>query len=239
MRCDISVIIPAYNEAERLGSTLERAVDYLKRRGLSYEILVVDDGSRDRTVEVAEAFAGNGLRVIRHEKNRGKGAAIKTGLLAAQGTEVLLSDADASTPIEELEKLERRLPEAPVVLGSRAVAGADIRQHQPFYRELMGKTFNRIIRLAGVRGLADTQCGFKLLEGNAARAIAPLLTIDGFAYDVELVWLARRLGHKVVEVGVVWVDSPDSRVDPIRSSLSMLRDVIRMRFRHSGRSGER
>lgn len=234
MRCDISVVIPAYNEAERLGSTLERAVDYLSRRNLSYEVLVVDDGSRDRTIQVAEAFADRGVRVIRHERNRGKGAAIKTGLLASQGSEVLLSDADASTPIEELAKLERRLPEAPVVLGSRAVAGADIRQHQPFYREVMGKTFNLIIRVAGVRGLNDTQCGFKLLEGEAAREIGAALTIDGFAYDVELVFLARRLGYKVVEVGVVWVDSPDSRVDPVRSSLAMLRDVVRMRIRHSG-----
>lgn len=239
MRCDISVVIPAYNEAERLGSTLERAVDYLSRRGLSYEVLVVDDGSRDLTMEVAEGFAGRGVRVIRHERNRGKGAAIRTGVAATRGAEVLLSDADASTPIEELEKLQRWLPEAPVVLGSRAVAGADVRRHQPFYRELMGKTFNRIIRLAGVHGLNDTQCGFKLMEGNAAREIGAELTIDGFAYDVELVWLARRHGYKVVEVGVVWVDSPDSRVDPIRSSLSMLRDVVRMRFRHSGRSGGR
>lgn len=239
MRCDISVVIPAFNEAERLGSTLDRAVDYLSRRNLSYEVIVVDDGSGDRTVEVAEGFAGRGVRVIRHEQNRGKGAAIRTGVLASRGAEVLLSDADASTPIEELEKLQRWLPEAPVVLGSRSVPGADVRRHQPFYRELMGKTFNRIIRLAGVRGLKDTQCGFKLLEGNAAREIGAELTIEGFAYDVELVWLARRHGYKVVEVGVVWVDSPDSRVDPIRSSLSMLRDVVRMRFRHSDRSGGR
>jgi dolichyl-phosphate beta-glucosyltransferase len=234
MRCDISVVIPAYNEAERLGSTLERTVDYLSRRNLSYEVLVVDDGSRDRTVQVAEAFADRGVRVIRHEQNRGKGAAVKTGVLASRGAEVLLSDADASTPIEELEKLQRRLPEAPVVLGSRAVAGADIRQHQPFYRELMGKTFNLIIRVVGVHGLNDTQCGFKLLEGEAAREIGTELTIDGFAYDVELVWLARRHGYRVVEVGVIWVDSPDSRVDPVRSSLAMLRDVVRMRIRHSG-----
>jgi dolichyl-phosphate beta-glucosyltransferase len=234
MRCDISVVIPAYNEAERLGSTLERAVDYLSRRNLSYEVLVVDDGSRDRTVQVAEAFADRGVRVIRHEQNRGKGAAIKTGVLASRGAEVLLSDADASTPIEQLEKLQRKLPEAPVVLGSRAVAGADIRQHQPIYREVMGKTFNLIIRLVGVHGLNDTQCGFKLLEGKVAREIGAELTIDGFAYDVELVWLARRHGYRVVEVGVIWVDSPDSRVDPVRSSLAMLRDVVRMRIRHSG-----
>ena len=234
MQSDISVIIPAYNEAERLGPTLEQAVDCFSRRGISYELLVVDDGSRDRTVEVAEGFAGKGVQLIRHERNRGKGAAIKTGILASQGSRVLLSDADASTPFSELEKLERWLPEAPVVLGSRAVAGADVRQHQPFYRELMGKTFNLIIRILGVRGLHDTQCGFKLLEGDVAREIGAELTIDGFAYDVELVWLARRHGHRVVEVGVVWVDSPDSRVDPIRSSLAMLRDVIRMRVRHSG-----
>ncbi|MEA2561814.1 MAG: dolichyl-phosphate beta-glucosyltransferase [Acidobacteriota bacterium] len=234
MRCDISVVIPAYNEAERLGSTLERTVDYLSQRGLSYEVLVVDDGSRDHTVQVAEAFADRGVRVIRHEQNRGKGAAIKTGVLASRGAEVLLSDADASTPIEQLEKLQRRLPEAPVVLGSRAVAGADIRQHQPFYREVMGKTFNRLIRLVGVHGLYDTQCGFKLLQGEAAREIGAELTIDGFAYDVELVWLARRHGYRVIEVGVIWVDSPDSRVDPVRSSLAMLRDVVRMRIRHSG-----
>jgi dolichyl-phosphate beta-glucosyltransferase len=234
MRCDISVVIPAYNEAERLGSTLERTVDYLSRRGLSYEVLVVDDGSRDRTIQVAEAFADRGVRVIRHEKNRGKGAAVKTGVLASRGAEVLLSDADASTPIEQLEKLERKLSEAPVVLGSRAVAGADIRQHQPFYREVMGKTFNLIIRLAGVHGVNDTQCGFKLLQGEVAREIGAELTIEGFAYDVELVWLARRHGYRVVEVGVIWVDSPDSRVDPVRSSLGMLRDLVRMRIRHSG-----
>jgi dolichyl-phosphate beta-glucosyltransferase len=234
MRCDISVVIPAYNEAERLGSTLERTVDYLSRRGMAYELLVVDDGSRDRTVQIAEEHAGRGVRVIRHERNRGKGAAIKTGLLASRGAEVLLSDADASTPIEELEKLEPRLGEAPVVLGSRAVAGADIRQHQPFYRELMGKSFNRIVRLAGVRGLYDTQCGFKLLDGGVARELGAELTVDGFAYDVELVWLARRRGYRVVEVGVIWVNSPDSKVHPIRSSLAMFRDVVRMRLRHSG-----
>lgn len=234
MRCAVSLVIPAYNEAERLGSTLERAVAYLSRRGAPYEVLVVDDGSRDRTIQVAEGYSDRGVRVIRHERNRGKGAAVRTGMLASQGTEVLLSDADASTPIEELEKLERSLAAAPVVFGSRAVDGADVRQHQPFYRELMGKTFNRIIRLLGVRGVSDTQCGFKLLDGDVARELGAELTVEGFAYDVELVWLARRRGYPIAEVGVIWTNSPDSRVDPIRSSLSMFRDVIRMRVRHSG-----
>jgi dolichyl-phosphate beta-glucosyltransferase len=233
MQCDISVVVPAYNEQERLGATLRRTVDYLRRRGGTFEVLVVDDGSRDGTIATAEAFGSESVRVLRHERNRGKGAAIRTGVLASRGAEVLLTDADASTPIEEIEKLERRLPEAPVVIGSRAVAGADIRQHQPFYRELMGKTFNRIIQLLGVRGLYDTQCGFKLMAGDVARELCAEQRIDGFAFDVELVWLARRHGYRVAEVGVIWVNSPDSRVDPIRSSLSMFRDVVRMRLLHA------
>jgi dolichyl-phosphate beta-glucosyltransferase len=109
-----------------------------------------------------------------------------------------------------------------------------VRQHQPFYRETMGKIFNRIIRLLGVGGFRDTQCGFKLAQGEVGRSLAAELKIDGFAWDVELLWLARRRGHRVAEVGVVWINSPDSRVDPIRSSLSMLRDVLLMRFRHWG-----
>lgn len=232
MSCDLSVIVPAYNEAGRIGPSLRHALDYLRRRGLAYELLVVDDGSRDATVEVAETFAAEGVKVLRHERNRGKGGAVKTGVLASRGDRVLLSDADFSTPIEEVEKLEARLPDSPVVLGSRAVAGAAVQQRQPFYRELMGKTFNKIIRLLGVRGLRDTQCGFKLLRGDLARSLCSELTIEGFAYDVELVWLAQRRGVPVAEVGVVWVNSPDSRVSPIRSSLEMLRDVIRMRLRH-------
>lgn len=235
MPCDLTVVIPAYNEGGRIAPGLTRAVAYLRGRGLSYELLVVDDGSRDNTVEVASAFAGEGVRVIRQEKNRGKGAAIKAGVLASRGDRVLLSDADFSTPIEEIEKLEARLEKTPVVIGSRGLADSEVQQHQPFYRELMGKTFNRIIRVLGVRGLRDTQCGFKLLEGDLARSLCSDLTIDGFAYDVELLWLAQRRGHRIGEVGVVWVNSPDSRVDPIRSSLSMFRDVILIRLRHRGK----
>lgn len=232
MSVELSVVIPAYNEATRLGPSLVRALDYLERRGRPYEVLVVDDGSSDRTAEVAEASGSAVVRVLRHPANRGKGAAIRTGVLASRGARVLLSDADFSTPIEEIEKLEPHLAAAELVLGSRAVSGAQIERRQPFYRELMGKVFNRLIRLLGVHGLRDTQCGFKLVEGTAARRLASEMTVDGFAYDVELVWLARQRGYRVVEVGVVWADSPDSRVSPIRSSLAMFRDVIRIRLRH-------
>ena len=175
------------------------------------------------------------MRVLRHGRNRGKGAAIRTGVLASRGARVLLADADASTPIEELEKLEARLAEAPLVFGSRATPGSEVRRHQPRYRELMGKSFNLIVRLLGVRGLRDTQCGFKLLDGEVARELCADLTIEGFAYDVELVLLARRRGHRIVEVGVVFEHSPESRVHPIRSSLEMLRDVVRVRLRPGAR----
>jgi dolichyl-phosphate beta-glucosyltransferase len=232
---ELSVIVPAYNEEQRLAPGLRQALEYLARRGEPYELLVVDDGSRDATARVAGAFAPQGVRVMRHERNRGKGAAVRTGLLASRGRKVLISDADFSTPIEEVEKLERFLQDGtPLVIGSRGLADSQIRERQPFYREMMGRTFNRLIRLFGVRGIRDTQCGFKLARGEEGRRIASELKIEGFAWDVEMIWLARRRGYGIAEVGVVWVNSPDSRVDPIRSSFSMLRDVITMRLRHRG-----
>jgi dolichyl-phosphate beta-glucosyltransferase len=233
---ELSVVIPSYNEEKRLEPGLRQALEYLARRGSSYELLVVDDGSRDATAQVAAGFAGQGVRVLRHERNRGKGAAVKTGVLASRGRKVLVSDADFSTPIEELEKLERHLQNGtPLVIGSRGLAESQVEKRQPFYREMMGRTFNCIIRLLGVRGFRDTQCGFKLAQGDVGRRLCSELTVDGFAYDVELLWLARRRGYRVAEVGVVWINSPDSRVDPIRSSFAMLRDVLLMRFRRRGR----
>lgn len=236
---DLTVVIPAFNEAQRLEPSLRAVVGYLTRRGLSSEVLVVDDGSSDGTAQVAERFAAEGVQVLIHPQNRGKGAALKTGVLASRGDRVLLTDADLSTPIEELEKLEAYLSDAAgaggegraeLVAGSRAVAGADIREHQPFYREWMGKTFNLLIRMLGVRGVRDTQCGFKLLRGDVARRLFAEMSIEGFAYDVEMIWLARRHGYRVAEVGVIWSNSAASKVDPLRSSYEMFRDVLRIRF---------
>jgi dolichyl-phosphate beta-glucosyltransferase len=237
---DLTIVIPAFNESRRLGPTLRRVVDYLKQKGHPYEVLVIDDGSTDATAEVAQAFAPEGVRVLRQEVNRGKGAVVKVGVLASQGREVLLLDADLSTPIEDLEKLRPRLAEAQVVLGSRSVEGSDILTHQPFYREMMGRTFNFIIQVVGVRGLRDTQCGFKLLDGDVARKLFSELQIERFAYDVELVWLARRHGYNVIEVGVRWADSPASKVNPMTDSARMFWDVMALRWRYwrNGRSGK-
>ena len=228
---DLSIVIPAFNESPRLGGTLRQVIDYLRQDGRRYEVLVVDDGSSDGTSEVAAGFTSEGVKVLRQDVNRGKGAVLRVGVLASAGAEVLLVDADLSTPIQDLEKLRPRLAEAPVVLGSRAVEGARITKRQPLHREMMGRTFNLLIRLLGVRGLRDTQCGFKLLEGDVARHLFSEMTIERFAYDVELVWLARRHGYRVVEVGVTWEDSPQSRVDPLKDSLRMLRDVVSLRLR--------
>jgi dolichyl-phosphate beta-glucosyltransferase len=235
---DLSIVIPAYNESRRLGPTLRRVVDYLRQSGTAYEVLVVDDGSTDGTAGVAGAFTAEGVRVLRQEVNRGKGAVIKVGVLASRGREVLLLDADLSTPIEDIEKLRPRLADAEVVLGSRSVEGSDILTHQPFYREMMGRTFNFIIQVVGVRGLRDTQCGFKLLDGEVARRLFAELQIQRFAYDVELVWLARRHGYRVVEVGVRWADSPSSKVNPLTDSSRMFWDVMALRWRY-WRNGRR
>lgn len=231
---ELSVVIPAFNEAQRLEPSLRSVLGFLTRRGRPFEVLVVDDGSSDGTAEVAGRFTEQGVRVLVQPRNRGKGAALKAGVLASRGAAVLLTDADLSTPIEELAKLEPYLSAdgsgADLVLGSRAVTGADIRQHQPFYREWMGKVFNLLIRLLGVRGVRDTQCGFKLLRGDVARRLFAEMSIEGFAYDVEMIWLARRHGYRLAEVGVIWSNSAASKVDPLRSSFEMFRDVLRIRF---------
>jgi dolichyl-phosphate beta-glucosyltransferase len=236
---EISVVVPAYNEEVRLGRTLPAMIDYLKNAGRSYEIVVVDDGSADATADVAGAFAGRGVRALRLSPNTGKGAALRAGVLASRGEKVLLTAADLSTPITELERLEPYLATADLVFGSRAVAGARIDRPQPRFRQWMGKTFNLMIRLLVTSGIRDTQCGFKLLDGPAARAVFADLMLDGFAYDVELLWLARRRGLRVAEVGVEWNHSPDSKVHLITDSARMALDILRIRLLHWRRRRQR
>lgn len=241
----LSIVIPAYNEAERLPPTLRRICSYLEGRRTAqegqgsvqgFEVIVVDDGSQDGTVAAAEAVGHPAVRVLALGRNRGKGAALKSGVGGSRGEQVLLCDADLSTPIEDLERLERQLGDAQVVLGSRATAESNVTRRQPPYRELMGKTFNLLIRALGMTGIRDTQCGFKLLDGRVARELFAQLTVERFAYDVELVLLARRRGYRVAEVGVTWENSPSSRVDPVADSLGMLWDVLRLRLRLRRRS---
>lgn len=231
---DLSVVIPAYNEVQRLTPTLDRISEYLESRDLQYEVLVVDNGSSDGTANLVEKYPNPQVTLLSIGRNLGKGAAVRRGVLESTGKMILITDADLSTPIEEIEKLEPYLSpdQCDVVLGSRAVQGAEIKKHQAFYREFMGRTFNVIIQILGVRGIRDTQCGFKLLRGSVARSIFQRLTTSGFAFDVELVWLAQLEGLGIQEVGVVWINSPVSKVRIWIDPLKMIVEVVLFKWRH-------
>jgi hypothetical protein len=230
---ELSVVIPAYNEAARIGTTLSTLAAYLESRGDTFEILVVDDGSNDATAQLTEAFGDGRIRCLTGAANRGKGAAVRRGLAAARGARVLITDADLSTPIPELAKLEPHLATAEIVIGSRAADDSSIHDRQPAIRELLGKTFNLLLRLLALTPFRDTQCGFKLLDGDAARELAGTLTINGFAYDVELLHNARRRGLRIAEVGVQWSHSDPSSVPLLGAGSGMVADACRLRWRTS------
>jgi dolichyl-phosphate beta-glucosyltransferase len=231
----LSIIIPAYNEERRLASTLAAMRAYLERFPRSWELLVVDDGSRDRTIEVAEAnFWDARCRVLRNPRNLGKGGTIRHGMLKARGRFRLFADADNSTPIEQADLLIEHMREAraAVAIGSRALPDSDLAVRQPLYRELMGRTFNLLVQLiAPLPGIRDTQCGFKVFTARAAETVFPLQTLDGFGFDVEILVLARRRRLRIVEVPVRWIDNADSRVSPVRDSLRMFRELVTVRLR--------
>ncbi|HEY9856419.1 MAG TPA: dolichyl-phosphate beta-glucosyltransferase [Stenomitos sp.] len=226
----LSIVVPAYNEALRLGPTLKAIERHLD--GRSYEILVVDDGSRDETGVVAAGYPC--VQVLRQEPNQGKGAAVRRGMLAARGEWVLFSDADLSTPIEEFETLMQAAERtgAPVAIASRGLWQARIEVSQPLYRVLMGKIYNLMVQVILLPGIWDTQCGFKLFEREAARAIFARTSLDGFGFDAESLYIARRLGYRIVEVPVRWRNDPDTKVSAWRDSLRMFRELWRIRRLH-------
>ncbi len=232
----LSIVIPAYNEEKRIGRTLSRIDEYLKARDYECEVIVADDGSTDDTVRQAwkSALAEKGrLKVIGNEINRGKGFAVRSGILGSRGEYVLICDADLSTPIDELDKLFTHMKEGhDIVIGSRSIEGADIRVRQPWYRERMGKTFNFFVKLFLFRGLKDTQCGFKLFKGDIAREIASMMKLDGFCFDVEMLYLARKKGQAIKEVGIVWDNSPHSKVKIFGSSTDMFLDLLKIKRLH-------
>ena len=232
---ELSIVIPAFNEQDRLGDTLDRILLFVGNQEIHHEIIVVDDGSSDQTLQIARSFEGQGVRALGLAFNQGKGAALQRGVLESLGRRVLVTDADLSTPIEDFNTLEPHLERSPVVFGSRAVRDSRVTRRQPLYRDLMGKTFNKLIRLAGIHGINDTQCGFKLLQGEVARDLFSRLITPGFAYDVELTWVARKLGYEVLEVGVRWENSPSSRVHPLLDPPKMLWEILRFRLHHRGR----
>jgi dolichyl-phosphate beta-glucosyltransferase len=233
-------VIPAYNEAGRIRDSLERLHAWLTVPGRvpgPVEILVVDDGSRDDTAAIvagiASAAGGVPLRLLRNGVNRGKGYSLKHGLLLAAGTHVLLSDADFSTPIDELPRLLSPVAsgECDIAIGSRGLAGSNVALRQPIWRQSMGRIFNRIVRLLTGLPFRDTQCGFKLMRREAAAPLFRAARVERFAYDVEILVLARKAGLRVREVPVLWRDAPGSKVHAVKDSLLMLRDVVGVLWR--------
>jgi dolichyl-phosphate beta-glucosyltransferase len=225
---ELSVVIPAFNEERRLPDTLARLVDFLERWPESHEILLVDDGSTDRTVERAQEVCPS-ILVTRNPHNRGKGHAVRQGMLRASGRRRLMTDADLSTPIEELERLFLQMEQGcDVVIGSRALPGARIQVHQPHYRETLGRLFNLLVRLLVVPGLYDTQCGFKLFSEEAA-GIFEVTRLDGFCFDVEALFVARKRGLRIAELPVTWRNDTATRVTTLRGALAFA-DLLRIRW---------
>ena len=230
--CYLSVVIPAYNEERRLPETLDTVCAFLAAKAYSWEILVADDGSDDATSSVVDRAAGEDDRVrLVPLPHRGKGWAVKNGMLAARGEYRFLCDADLSMPIDLLDRLiPDGDPALDIVIGSRDAPGAR-RIGEPRRRWLMGRVFNAITRILAVPGISDTQCGFKVFRATAAETLFALQTLDGFAFDAEILFLARKRGFSVAEVGIDWHYRSESKVRPIRDGWRTLRDLIRVRYR--------
>ena len=227
----ISIVIPAYNEEKRIGKSLETIISYMNDNHSDYEILVVDDGSSDKTNELVSRF--DKVAFFQQEKNMGKGAAVRRGMLEAKGDILVFSDADLSTPIYELDKVLNGIEEGyDIVIGSRALQNELVKKHQPWYRETMGKTFNKIVQFLVFSGIKDTQCGFKGFKKHVAKNIFAKAKIDGFAFDVEVLYLASKLGYKVKEVPVEWYNDERSTVHPIIDSIKMILEILKIRSLH-------
>jgi dolichyl-phosphate beta-glucosyltransferase len=227
----LSIVVPAYNEEGRLPQTLPLIVDFLQAQTYPSEVIVVDDGSVDSTASVAERIAADAplVRLIRNE-HRGKGYAVKTGVMAASGDYIFLCDADLSMPIEEVTNfLPPSLDDYDVAIGSREVEGSR-RYDEPGLRHLMGRVFNTLVRLLAVRGFQDTQAGFKCFAREAAHEMFPYQTMDGFGFDVEILFIAQKRGYRIVEVPINWYYMSNSRVSPVGDSVRMFREILEVRL---------
>ena len=235
----LSVVIPAYNEEQRITPTLERLHTFLSASRWSYEIVVVDDGSADGTTALVERLAETipGLRCVRSTPNRGKGSAVRIGMLEARGAIRLMCDADGSMPADEMPKLVARLAghaaagrrRADIAIGSRYADGATVDVVQPLYRRIWSRLCNRVVQRTLVPGVRDTQCGFKAFRAEVAVDLFSRARIDGWAFDLEILALARRRGYRIDEVGVSWTDDQRSRVNPLRDLWKVVREAVTIR----------
>lgn len=227
----VSIVIPAYNEAERILPTVGAIASYMSTLDLPWELIVADDGSKDETVALLQGLDMVNLRVLIAEKNGGKGSAVRRGMQAARGEYVLFADADNSTPIEQLGPMLQRMENEgfDVLVGSRAAAGAQ-EANRSFLRQTMSDTLRWIVQNVMHIGVQDTQCGFKLFRQNVAQQLCALQTIDGFSFDLELLYLTTRLGYKLGEQPVEWFDAPGSKVDSMKEARRFIKDIARIRM---------
>lgn len=228
-----SIVIPAYNESHRIQATLQRVLAYVAEHGWDAEVIVVNDGSRDDTVQKVRHFAAQHprLRLLENPGNRGKGYSVRNGMLNARGDTLLFSDADLSAPIEEAEKLFAAIAAgADIAIGSRWLQSEMQTERQPLYRQFFGRAFNLVLRATLGLRFKDTQCGFKAFTRQAATAIFPLQLIERWGFDPELLYLAKRFGFQVVEVPVSWAHSEGTRISPLRDGPRMLGEMLTIRW---------
>ena len=227
----LSIVIPAYNEEERIVPTIGAIASYVSDLGFPWELIIADDGSKDNTVKIVQELGLANVRVLVAEKNGGKGSAVRRGMLAARGQYVLFDDADNSTPIEELKKVLAKLETEnyDVAVGSRAVAGSEEAKRSPL-RRLMSSTLRWIVQNIFKIGVNDTQCGFKLFTREAAQKLYQSQTIAGFSFDLEILYLAHKYNFRIAEVPVAWVDAPGSKVDTTKEAQRFLRDLVRIKM---------
>jgi dolichyl-phosphate beta-glucosyltransferase len=234
---EVTVVVPAYNEERRLPPTLIDIIDYFDRKGMAYEVIVIDDGSRDGTAEVVRKFerVRQQVRLIQLPKNYGKGHAVRLGVLNSRGEKVLFADADGATPIQEFERLEKAISAgSDIAIGSRALASTDTKVTTSIHRRALGRMFNTCVNFILLPSIADTQCGFKMFKRKAAMFLFKRQRADRFSFDVELLYMAHKAGLAVKEVPINWRNVPGSKVNLVVDSLCMFRDVFRFKVIHRG-----
>lgn len=230
----LSVIIPAYNETDRLKVTLPKILEFFRSKRFSKEIIIVNDGSSDNTVQAVKQLTGKTklVRLISHSKNQGKGAAVRTGVLASTGIWVLFMDADLSTPLKELDNFWPFTKTYQVIIGSRKMTGAQITRHQSFVRENLGKIFTWLTNSLATKGLSDITCGFKLFKGDVARNIFSQSVLDDWSFDAEVLFIAQKQGQKIKEVPVLWRNDPRTKVNLGKDAINSLIGLARIRLNH-------
>lgn len=227
------MIVPAYNEVERIGPTLARIEEYLSAQPYTWTVTVVSDGSTDGTDQAVLDYAKDHERfsLIAYKPNRGKGHAVRQGMLQVKGEYLLFSDADLAAPIEEVEKLFAAItPKTPIAIGSRPLKESRLEVRQPLYREMLGRAFNKAVQLFAVRGISDTQCGFKLFKGDVALDIFKRCKLNGFGFDFESLMIARDLGYGIAEVPIRWSHQEGSKVVLMRDGPKMLIELVKLRL---------